>query len=160
MWLHTDMYSTLPITRHTSIGSVLRRLFLQFCLSSDVESGTHLPTTATATATVASTAPMESLNLHLHVSRFLFQHVVASSCLSFSLSAFAASPCLSCSLLQHVAAGDQTIPGFLDASSTSTSSPRPRSLAREILLVPVCLSPVSCLLLSPPVSCLPDVHRH
>lgn len=135
---------TLSITRHTSIGSVLRRLFLQFCLSSDVESRTRSSTDyCTAVAVAASTAlatapdpdpahkasdeygkaqfssPMSlvffsSVLSHLHVSRFLFQLTAASS-MSLVFSSSILLP------------GIRPSPAFLEASTRSTSSPRSHS---------------------------------
>lgn len=109
---------TLSITRHTSIGSVLRRLFLQFCLSSDVESRTRSSTDyCTAVAVAASTALLLLLILLL-LTRLLTSTERLSfrlQCLSFSFPAccrISMSLVFSFSLLLHLPCLSFSLPAY------------------------------------------------
>lgn len=144
---------TLSITRHTSIGSVLRRLFLQFCLSSDVESRTRSSTdycTAAAASTdpdpaAAAPAPAHKGPDEYGKARF------SSPCLSFSFPACCRifmSLVFSFSLLLHHSCLSSSLPAyrcrgsdhprlFLRPYTTSTSSPRSPSRGATVACLPL-----------------------
>lgn len=149
---------TLSITRHTSIGSVLRRLFLQFCLSSDVESRTRSSTdycTAAAASTVpvpAAAAPAAPAAAPAHKGPDEYGKARFSSpCLSFSFPAccriFMSLVFSFSLLLLHLSCLSSSLPAYRCRGSDHPRlflrpPPRPhlpRAHTCEVLLLPACL---------------------